>query len=114
MLSTPPQLSFEQVITKKENEKPSMRGRRSPEEFQSRYPCYEIRLRGHLDARWAKSFEGMTIRLEGESDTVLIGQVVDQAALHGLLKIVRDLGISLVSVRLLETSLTGSVDTQSN
>lgn len=89
-----------------------MRGRRKSEEFQGLNQCYEIRLMGHLDARWAKSFEGMTIRLEGESDTVLIGQVIDQAALHGLLKIVRDLGISLVSVRLLETSQARSSDTK--
>jgi hypothetical protein len=63
---------------------------------------YEIRLKGHLDAGWASRFEGLTITLEEGGDTLLTGPVVDQAALHGLLKKVRDLGLSLVSVCPLE------------
>ena len=63
---------------------------------------YEIRIKGHLDKRWAAWFEGMTITLEEDGDTLLTGPVVDQAALHGLLKRVRDLGMSLVSVSPLE------------
>ncbi len=59
---------------------------------------YEIRLRGHLDERWAEQFEGLAIRLEDQGDTLLTGPVVDQAALHGLLKIVRDVGLPLVSI----------------
>ena len=59
---------------------------------------YEIRVRGHLDARWANRFEGLTITLEKDGDTLLTGPVIDQAALHGLLKKVRDLGLPLVSV----------------
>ena len=59
---------------------------------------YEIRVRGHLDARWANRFEGLTITLEEDGDTLLTGPVDDQAALHGLLKKVRDLGLPLVSV----------------
>ena len=59
---------------------------------------YEIRLKGHLDDRWAEWFEGLTITLEENGDTLLTGLVVDQAALHGLLKKVRDLGLLLVSV----------------
>jgi hypothetical protein len=59
---------------------------------------YEIRVRGHLDARWANQFEGLTITLEENGDTLLTGPVTDQAALHGLLKKVRDLGSPLVSV----------------
>lgn len=61
-------------------------------------PCYEIRFKGHLDDRWSEWFGGMTITLEGEDVTVLTGPVADQAALHGLLKRVRDLGLSLLSV----------------
>ena len=59
---------------------------------------YEIRLKGHLDDRWADRFDGLTITLEENGDTLLTGPVIDQAALHGLLKKVRDLGLPLVSV----------------
>jgi hypothetical protein len=59
---------------------------------------YEIRLKGHLDDRWAEWFEGLTITLEDDGNTLFTGPVVDQAALHGLLKRVRDLGMTLVSV----------------
>ncbi len=59
---------------------------------------YEIRLKGHLNNRWNGWFEGLAITLEEDGDTLLTGRVVDQAALHGLLKKVRDLGMPLVSV----------------
>ncbi len=59
---------------------------------------YEIRLKGYLDAQWATWFDGMSITLEENGDTLLSGPVADQAALHGLLKKVRDLGMPLVSV----------------
>jgi hypothetical protein len=59
---------------------------------------YEIRIHGHLDARWAARFEGLTLTLEDNGDTLLTGPVVDQAALHGLLRKVRDLAMPLVSV----------------
>lgn len=59
---------------------------------------YEICLKGHLDSQWATWFDGLTITLEENGDTLLSGPVADQAALHGLLKKVRDLGMPLVSV----------------
>ncbi|MNH86752.1 hypothetical protein D3C87_478430 [compost metagenome] len=59
---------------------------------------YEIRLKGHLDARWANWFEGLIFTCNKDGTTVLTGPVVDQAALHGLLRKVRDLGLPLISV----------------
>jgi hypothetical protein len=67
-------------------------------EKHNQYPCYEIRLKGHLDPRWVKWFDGLTITLDKDGDTLLTGPVVDQAALHGLLKKVRDLGMPLISI----------------
>jgi hypothetical protein len=59
---------------------------------------YEIRLQGHLDSRWAGRFEGMVLTLEDNGHTLLTGRVVDQAALHGLLRKVRDLAVPLIAV----------------
>jgi len=63
---------------------------------------YQIRIKGHLGREWTDWFEGLTITLEEDGGTVLTGPVVDQAALHGLLKKVRDLGLPLVSVSSVE------------
>ncbi len=63
---------------------------------------YEIRLKGHLDNRWADRIGDVTITLEDNGNTLLICPVIDQAALHGLLKRVRDLGMPLISVNPLE------------
>ena len=59
---------------------------------------YQIRLQGHLGSQWTDWFDGLTIALEEDGDTLLTGPVADQAALHGLLKKVRDLGIPLISI----------------
>jgi hypothetical protein len=59
---------------------------------------YQIRVRGYLDSLWTDWFGGLAITLEDNGDTLLTGPVVDQAALHGLLKKVRDLGLPLISV----------------
>jgi len=59
---------------------------------------YQIRIKGHLGRQWTDWFEGLTITLEDNGDTLLTGPVVDQATLHGLLKKVRDLGLPLLSV----------------
>jgi hypothetical protein len=70
----------------------------------------EIRLKGHLDARWAGWFEGLTLTRDNDGTTVLRGPVVDQAALHGLLSQVRDLGLPLVSVTHSEPTRAGVPD----
>jgi hypothetical protein len=59
---------------------------------------YEIRLKGHLNARWADRFEGLSFTHTSDGTTILAGLVVDQAALYGLLRQVRDLGLPLLSV----------------
>ena len=69
---------------------------------------YEICLKGHLDDRWAEWFDGMTIKLEEDGNTILSGPVADQAALHGLLKKVRDLGLPLLSANLVQINRTNS------
>jgi hypothetical protein len=59
---------------------------------------YEIRIEGHLGSRWTDWFDGMTLTTTSDGITVLAGPVVDQAALHGLLQKVRDIGLPLLSV----------------
>jgi hypothetical protein len=59
---------------------------------------YQIRIKGQLGRHWTDWFEGLTITLEDNGETLLTGSVVDQAALHGLIKKVRDLGMPLLSV----------------
>ena len=67
---------------------------------------YEIRLTGHLDARWTAWFDGLTVSHDADGTTVISGPIVDQAALHGVLQRVRDLGLSLVSVIRIEGDQT--------
>jgi hypothetical protein len=60
---------------------------------------YEIRLKGRLEPRWANWFDGLTLTQQSDGTTVLSGSVIDQAALHGVLGKVRDLGLPLIAVR---------------
>ena len=80
-----------------------MSNKRNPETDPSRPMVYQIRIKGHLGRRWTDWFEGLTISLEDNGDTLLTGPVVDQAALYGLLRKVRDLGVPLLSVIRLTT-----------
>jgi hypothetical protein len=63
---------------------------------------YHIRVKGHLDPNWADWFDGLTITLEANGATLLTGPVIDQSALHGLLKKIRDLGLPLLLVQRVE------------
>jgi hypothetical protein len=63
---------------------------------------YEIRLKGHLDGRWAAWFDGLSLSREDDGTTTIHGPIADQAALHGLLQKVRDTGLPLVSVTCVE------------
>lgn len=65
-------------------------------------PCYEIRVRGHFGGHWTRWFGDLDITHEDDSTTTLRGEVADQAALHGLLAKVRDLGLTLISVTTVE------------
>jgi hypothetical protein len=74
---------------------------------------YQIRIKGHLGREWTDWFGGLPITLEADGDTLLTGPVVDQAALHGLLKKVRDLGMPLVSVSPVEPGQADASDVKS-
>ena len=65
---------------------------------------YQIRVKSHLSPDWKNWFDGLTIAIEENGDTLLTGPVIDQAALYGLLKKVRDLGMPLISVNPVETT----------
>ncbi len=72
---------------------------------------YQIRIKGHLGRHWTDWFEGLAITLEDNGDTLLTGPVVDQAALHGVLKKVRDLAMPLVSVMRVKPDPADASDT---
>ena len=72
--------------------------------------AYRIRIKGHLGPQWTDWFEGLAIRLDESGDTLLTGPVVDQAALHGLLRKVRDLGMPLVSVRPIRQNVSDGIE----
>jgi hypothetical protein len=74
----------------------------SDERKQGRHAIYQIRVRGILDRKWSDWFDGMDISTQGNGDTLMTGPVVDQAALHGLLHKIRDIGLPLLSVNIVE------------
>ena len=82
----------------------------NPKTDPSQPMVYQIRIKGHLSHQWTDWFEGLTITLEEDGDTLLTGPVIDQAALHGLLKKVRDLGMPLVSVSPVESGQADQSD----
>ncbi len=71
---------------------------------------YQIRLKGHLGQQWTAWFDGLTITLEANGDTLLTGLVIDQAALYGLLRKVRDLGLPLLAVTRVEPGQADASD----
>jgi hypothetical protein len=75
-----------------------MSNNRDPKTDPGQPMVYQIRLKGHLSQQWVDWFDNLTITVEDNGETLLTGPVIDQAALHGLLKKVRDLGMPLLSV----------------
>jgi hypothetical protein len=75
-----------------------MSNERNPEGDAGQSMVYQFRIKGHLDRQWEDWFDGLTITWEEDGNTLLTGIVIDQAALHGLLKKVRDLSMPLLSV----------------
>ena len=75
-----------------------MANERNPNTDPRQPMIYQIRIKGHLGGQWTDWFGGLSIKMEDNGDTLLTGLVVDQAALHGLLKKVRDLGTPLLAV----------------
>jgi len=69
---------------------------------------YQIRIKGHLGPQWTDWFGGLAVAVEEDGDTLLTGPIVDQAALYGLLKKVRDLGMPLVSVNCIQPGPTNT------
>lgn len=75
-----------------------MSNKQGPDGEAGQQIIYQIRIKGHLGRQWVDRFEGLVITLEENGSTLLTGPVVDQAALHGILRKIRDLGIALLSV----------------
>ena len=73
---------------------------------------YQIRVKGHLDIEWSDWFDGLTIRLCEDDTTLITGPVIDDAALHGLLKKVRDSGMRLLSVNIVEADQADIVENE--
>jgi hypothetical protein len=90
-----------------------MSGPINPTEDRYKPGLYEIRIKGELSDKWADRFESMTITMDDEGNTLLTGPVSDQAALHGYLKIIRDLGLTLISVGPVEHGRADQSDVKS-
>lgn len=91
------------AMNRRRRSKPRPAGRTPPQDAQRRAApgppnVYQVRLKGHLDDRWAEACDGLTVTREETGDTLLTIPVVDQAALYGLLRKLRDLGAPLVSI----------------
>ncbi len=71
---------------------------RHPQRDPDQPTVYQIRIKGHLSPQWAAWFDGMTITLEANGDTLLTGPMIDQSALYGVIRRVRDIGLPLLSV----------------
>ena len=87
-----------------------MSNKQSPTHDADQPMVYQIRLKGHLSPQWTGWFDGLILRLEENGDTLLTGPVIDQAALHGILKKVRDSGMPLISVNSVGTGLHDTSD----
>jgi hypothetical protein len=72
---------------------------------------FQIRIQGHLGQQWKNWFDGLTIVLEEDGNTLLSGPVIDQSALHGILKKIRDLGMPLLSVNSVDSNRATKIDT---
>jgi hypothetical protein len=71
---------------------------------------YQVRIKGYLDSRWAERFESLSFSHESDGTTILSGPAIDQAALHGVLRTVRDLGLTLVSVMQVSSRQAAGLD----
>jgi hypothetical protein len=89
-----------------------MSNERNPKRDPSEPIVYQIRVKGHLGSEWTDWFEGLTITLDVNGETLLTGPVIDQATLHGLLRKVRDVGLPLLSVIRLQPDQADAADVQ--
>ena len=89
-----------------------MPDKRGPDGETDQPMIYQIRIKGHLGRQWADRFEELSITLEDNGSTLLTGPVVDQAALHGILRKIRDLGIALLSVNSVDSGSQDSAEVE--
>jgi hypothetical protein len=102
-------LQVAQTVMTGHNRYGLMSNKFNPKTDPSQTVVYQIRIKGHLGRQWTEWFGGLTITLEDNGDTLLTGPVVDQAALHGLLRKVRDLGMPLLSVNRVKPGLADAL-----